>query len=175
MWEKSGKYRNELPFELSFLSLFIYSCTSVSYPSLIQSDVPNNTLLLIPIEFGTVFERLKRLEELEIQAGARNNFTQVLVWIPDRSHYNINTTTRQNDTFLRIKVKFSNAILASQKQRACMRNYKLCELFKVCCYWTLSSLGMIESPIGCIPLITKTFGRTRLGFRMIFWRFSCMT
>ena len=33
-WEKSGKYRNEVPYELSFLSLFIYSCTSVSYPSL---------------------------------------------------------------------------------------------------------------------------------------------
>ena len=33
----------------------------------IQSDVPINTLLLIPNEFGTVFERLERLEELEIQ------------------------------------------------------------------------------------------------------------
>ena len=33
----------------------------------IQSDVPSNTLLLIPNEFGTVFERLERLEELEIQ------------------------------------------------------------------------------------------------------------
>ena len=30
----------------------------------IQSDVPSNNLLLIPNEFGTVFERL---EELEIQ------------------------------------------------------------------------------------------------------------
>ena len=33
----------------------------------IQSDVPSNNLLLIPNEFGTVFERLERLEELEIQ------------------------------------------------------------------------------------------------------------
>ena len=33
----------------------------------IQSDVPSNTLLLIPNEFGTVFEKLERLEELEIQ------------------------------------------------------------------------------------------------------------
>ena len=37
----------------------------------IQSDVPSNTLLLIPNEFGTVFElgvqRLETLEELEIQ------------------------------------------------------------------------------------------------------------
>ena len=33
----------------------------------IQSDVPSNTFLLIPNEFGTAFERLERLEELEIQ------------------------------------------------------------------------------------------------------------
>ena len=37
----------------------------------IQSDVPSNTLLLIPNEFGTVFElgvqRLETLEKLEIQ------------------------------------------------------------------------------------------------------------
>ena len=37
----------------------------------IQSDVPSNTLLLIPNEFGTVFElgiqRLETLEQLEIQ------------------------------------------------------------------------------------------------------------
>ena len=37
----------------------------------IQSDVPSNTLLLIPNEFGTVFElgiqRLETLEELEVQ------------------------------------------------------------------------------------------------------------
>ena len=33
-YEKSGKYRNELQYELSFLSLLIYSCTAVSYPSL---------------------------------------------------------------------------------------------------------------------------------------------
>ena len=46
----------------------------------IQSDVPSNTLLLIPNEFGTVLERL---EELEIQsvfaAGARNNFAQQVI------------------------------------------------------------------------------------------------
>ena len=33
----------------------------------IQSDVPSNTLLLIPNELGTVIERLETLEELEIQ------------------------------------------------------------------------------------------------------------
>ena len=33
----------------------------------IQLDVPGNTLLLIPNEFRTVFERLGTLEELEIQ------------------------------------------------------------------------------------------------------------
>ena len=37
----------------------------------IQSDVPSNTLLLIPNNFGTVFElgvqRLETLEQLEIQ------------------------------------------------------------------------------------------------------------
>ena len=33
-WRKSGKYRNELPYELSLLSLLIYSCTAVTYPSL---------------------------------------------------------------------------------------------------------------------------------------------
>ena len=55
-----------------FLSLFIYSCTAVSYPcEFIQSDGPGKTLLLpIPNEFGTVFElgvqRLETLEELEI-------------------------------------------------------------------------------------------------------------
>ena len=71
-WEKSCKYRNEVPYDLSFLSLFIYSCTSVSYPcEFIQSDVPSNTLLLIPNELETLFEsgvqRLETLEELEIQ------------------------------------------------------------------------------------------------------------
>ena len=54
------------------MSLFIYSCTAESYPcEFIQSDVPSNTLLLMPSEFGTVFElgvqRLDTLEELEIQ------------------------------------------------------------------------------------------------------------
>ena len=33
----------------------------------IQSGVPSDILLLITNEFGTVFERLERLEELEIQ------------------------------------------------------------------------------------------------------------
>ena len=33
----------------------------------IQLDVPSNTFLLISNEFGTVFERLERLEELGIQ------------------------------------------------------------------------------------------------------------
>ena len=43
----------------------------------IQSDVPSNTLLLIPNEFGTVFEldveRLEILEELEIQYSYRHS------------------------------------------------------------------------------------------------------
>ena len=34
---------------------------------IIQSDEPSNFLLLIPNEFGTVFKRLERLEELEMQ------------------------------------------------------------------------------------------------------------
>ena len=52
-------------------SLFIYSYTAVSYPSLLSQPVSSNTLLLIPNEFGTVFELgvqiLKWLEELEMQ------------------------------------------------------------------------------------------------------------
>ena len=37
---------------------------------IIQSDVPSNTLLLIPNEFGTVFELgVQRLEILEIEIG----------------------------------------------------------------------------------------------------------
>ena len=62
-WGKSGKYRKELPYELSFLSLFIYSCTSVSYPSLFQSDVPSNTLLL-GYQMNSE-QYLKDLEELD--------------------------------------------------------------------------------------------------------------
>ena len=54
----------------------------------VQPDVPCNTLLLIPNEFGTVFElgvqRLETLEELEIQYSqakpdARNKFTQQVI------------------------------------------------------------------------------------------------
>ena len=48
----------------------------------IQSDVPSNTLLLIPNEFRTVFESLEALEELIFvetrKAGARKNFAQQL-------------------------------------------------------------------------------------------------
>ena len=71
-WEKSGKYPNELPYELSFLALFIYSYKSVSYScAFIQLDVPSNTLLLISNKFRVLFElgiqRLETLEELEIQ------------------------------------------------------------------------------------------------------------
>ena len=49
--KESGKCRNELPYELSFLSLLIYSCTSCKLSEFIQSDAPSNTLLLIPNEF----------------------------------------------------------------------------------------------------------------------------
>ena len=50
----------------------MYSCMSEGYLcEFIQSDVPSNTLLLIPNEFGTIFElgvqRLETLEELGIQ------------------------------------------------------------------------------------------------------------
>ena len=42
-------------------------------PEFIQSDMPSNNLLLIPNEFGTVFElgvqRLEALEELEMQCS----------------------------------------------------------------------------------------------------------
>ena len=48
----------------------IHACTAVSYPSLFSRTMPSNTLLLIPNEFGTVFElgiqRLETLEQLEI-------------------------------------------------------------------------------------------------------------
>ena len=80
------------------------------------------------------------------------NIIWVLVWIPNQSHYN-NTTTRQDDTF-RIKVRFSDALLVSQKNtntKKHLHNYKLCKLVKVSylrgaiilcisCYWTLSSV-----------------------------------
>ena len=69
--KKSGKYRNELEYELSLLSVLIYSCTAVirQISEFIQSDAPSNTLLLIPNEFGTVFQLgvHERLEILEIQ------------------------------------------------------------------------------------------------------------
>ena len=71
--KKKGRYRNKVLYQLSFLLLFIYSCTSVSYLcEFIQSDVPSNTLLLpIPNEFRTLFklgvQRLDTWEELEIQ------------------------------------------------------------------------------------------------------------
>ena len=42
------------------------------------------------------------------------NLIRVLVGIADRSRYN-NTTTQQNDTFFRIKVGSSDALLVSQK------------------------------------------------------------
>ena len=66
-WEKSGKHRNESQYELSlFVAVDLFMHVS-KLSEFIQSDVPSNTLLLIPNEFGTVFERLERLEELEIQ------------------------------------------------------------------------------------------------------------
>ena len=53
---------------MSYFVFAVYLFLHVSKLSeFIQSDVPSNTLLLIPNEFGTVFERLERLEELEIQ------------------------------------------------------------------------------------------------------------
>ena len=38
----------------------------------------------------------------------------VLVWIPDRSRYN-NTNNQQSDTLFRLKIRFSDALLVSQK------------------------------------------------------------
>ena len=75
--KKSGKYRNELPCELSFLSLLIYSRTAViKLSEFIQSDVPSNTLLLIPNEFGIVFElgvqRTETLKKLERHSRSRS-------------------------------------------------------------------------------------------------------
>ena len=53
-----------------FVAVYLFMHDS-KLSQLIQSDVPSNTLLLIPNEFGTVFElgvqRLETLEELEIQ------------------------------------------------------------------------------------------------------------
>ena len=55
---------------------------------------------------------------------------QVLVWITDRSpRYNNNTNTRQNKTLFRIKVRFSDALLVSQKNTKTNNTftyYKLC-------------------------------------------------
>ena len=53
-----------------------------------------------------------------------------------------------------------------QRQRTHLRNYNLCDPVKICCYWTLSSRGVIKSPIGRVPIITQTFDRIRLCFRM---------
>ena len=44
--------------------------------------------------------------------------------------------------------------LCIRRQRTHLRSYKLWELVKVCCYWKLSSLGVIET--------TQTFDRIRL-------------
>ena len=58
-----------------------------------------------------------------------------------------------------------------QRKRTHLHNYKLCEPVKVsysshvCCYWTLSSLGVIESPISRVTKITN-IRQIRLCFRM---------
>ena len=64
-----------------------------------QSDVPSNTLLLIPSGLGTVFERLGTLEEQEIQysqalakSKARNNFAQQVIrstYVQSDSHLSV--------------------------------------------------------------------------------------
>ena len=66
---------------------------------------------------------------------------------------------------------------SAQKNRTHLPKYKLCEPVKVCCYWTLSSLRVIESLVGRVPIIKQTFDRIRLfqNERKIFWRFSCLT
>ena len=65
--------RNELPLVWALLFVAVYLFMHVSKLSeFIQSDVPSNTLLLIPNEFGTVFERL---EELEIQYSQQERET----------------------------------------------------------------------------------------------------
>ena len=45
-------------YELSFLPVYLFMHVS-KLSEFIQSDVPSNILLLIPNEFGTVFERLE--------------------------------------------------------------------------------------------------------------------
>ena len=69
--KKSGKYHKDsqsqaIPFVA--VDLFMHGSKLSEF---IQSDVPSNTLLLIPKEFWTVFElgvqRLETLEEIEIQ------------------------------------------------------------------------------------------------------------
>ena len=56
---------------------------------------------------------------------SQKKLIRVLVWIPDRSRYILNTTTGQNDTLFRIKVRFSILM------RTHLRNYELCEVVKV--------------------------------------------
>ena len=58
--------RNELPHDPIFVAVYpiMHVCKLSEF---IQSNVPSNTLLLVPKEFGTAFERLKGLDELEIQ------------------------------------------------------------------------------------------------------------
>ena len=55
----------KLPYELSFLSLFIYSCMSVGYPSLFSRACL--VTLYYWYQMNSEFERLERLEELAIQ------------------------------------------------------------------------------------------------------------
>ena len=64
-----------MSYSVSFLSLFIYSCIAVSYLcKFIQSDVPSSTLLLIPNEFGTVFELGEmQYSQAPAKTGTRNN------------------------------------------------------------------------------------------------------
>ena len=74
----------------------------------IQSDVPSNTLLLIPNEFGTVFElgvqRLETLEELEIQ------YSQALAKLERRESNSYNRLLEALTTFKATRIAFCSPV-----------------------------------------------------------------
>ena len=76
--KQSGKYCNKLPYELSFLSLLIYLCMAVSYPSLFSWTclvVTDSKLIRNSIWIG--HSKIRNIRNTIFagthEAGARNN------------------------------------------------------------------------------------------------------
>ena len=64
-----------------FVVVYLFMHVRLSYPSLF-SRTCLVTLLLIPNEFGTVFEKIRRIRRTRntiFAAGARNNFAQQVI------------------------------------------------------------------------------------------------